>query len=138
MTDCRGWSGPRAIPLKSLVLAAHAKVLSLVSGQEDVLTGMCTNGRPEEVGGEKVFGLFLNTVPVRLRLGGGNWVELARQAFEAERELLPFRRYPLAAIQKGWGRQPLCDEVQFNYMDFHVYDDLDPSLDLELLAGKKL
>ncbi|HEX8087211.1 MAG TPA: amino acid adenylation domain-containing protein, partial [Blastocatellia bacterium] len=35
-----------ATPLKSLLLASHLRVLSLLSGQADVLTGVVSNGRP--------------------------------------------------------------------------------------------
>src|SRR6185369_17516807 len=54
------------VPLKSVLLAAHLRVLSVFSGQRDVLTGLVSNGRVEETDGERVLGLFLNTVPLRL------------------------------------------------------------------------
>jgi amino acid adenylation domain-containing protein len=110
-----------AVPLKSVLLAAHLKVMSLISGQTDVLTGLATNGRPEEIDGEQVRGLFLNTVPFRFKLSPGAWFDLAQSVFEAERELLPFRRYPLAALQEN--REQLF-ETLFNYVHFHVLEDI--------------
>ncbi|HKQ73501.1 MAG TPA: amino acid adenylation domain-containing protein, partial [Blastocatellia bacterium] len=44
-------------PLKSVLLAAHMRVMSFLSGQMDVLTGLVSNGRLEEDGGEKTLGL---------------------------------------------------------------------------------
>jgi aryl carrier-like protein len=79
------------IPLKSVLLAAHLRVMSLLSGQSDVVTGVVTHGRPEGREGERALGLFLNTVPFRQALCGGTWAELARQAFETDREFMPFR-----------------------------------------------
>src|SRR5262249_12032055 len=87
------------LPLKDVLLAAHARVLSLVSGQSDIVTGLVMHGRPDDRDGERVLGLFLNTLPLRMKLNGGSWLQLAREAFAAELELMPHRRYPLAAIQ---------------------------------------
>ena len=122
------------VPLKSVLLAAHTKAMSILTGQRDVLTGMVTNGRPEGGGGDRIVGLFLNTVPLRHRISSGSWVDLARDAFALERALLPHRRYPLATIQRDLGRGPLCDEAAFNYMDFHVYNALAPELGLKILG----
>jgi amino acid adenylation domain-containing protein len=107
-----------AVPLKSVLLAAHLKVMSILSGQDDVLTGLSSHGRPEVAGGDQVLGMFLITLPLRLRLAPGTWRELIRDAFEAERELTPHRLYPLAALQTWWGREPLL-ETGFNYLNFH-------------------
>ena len=121
------------LPLKSVLLAAHLKVLSVVCGQSDVVTGLVSTGRPEETDGDKTIGLFFNTVPFQAKISGGSWRELIQATFKAELELLPYRRYPIAALQKQWGRKPLFDTV-FNYLHFHVLDDLAKSGDLALLG----
>ena len=76
------------VPLKSVLLAAHLRVLSLLNNQTDVLTGLVSNGRLEETDGERVLGLFLNTLPLRLQLTGGTWLDLVRQVFATERDSL--------------------------------------------------
>jgi len=122
------------VPLKSILLASHLKVMSVLSGQEDVITGTGVNSRPEEGDGSKLRGIFLNTVPFRLKLAPGSWLSLVRAAFEAERSLYPFRRYPMADIQRQWGREALY-EVMFNYMHFHVLHDIAGTLaELEALS----
>ncbi|HEX2090982.1 MAG TPA: amino acid adenylation domain-containing protein, partial [Longimicrobiaceae bacterium] len=108
-------------PLKSVLLSAHLRVLVLLSGQAEVLTGLVTNGRPEGSDGERVLGLFLNTVPFRVTLGGGTWVDLVRTAFAAEREILPYRRFPLAEMQRQHRGEALF-ETAFNFVHFHVLD----------------
>jgi amino acid adenylation domain-containing protein/non-ribosomal peptide synthase protein (TIGR01720 family) len=112
-----------SVPLKTLLLAAHVRVLSLVGRQEDVLTGLVTNCRPEVPDGERVVGLFLNTLPLRVRMPHGDWTDLVRAVFQAETNLLPHRRVPLAEIQKRVGGAPLID-TDFNFVHFHVYDSL--------------
>ena len=116
-----------AVPFKSILVASHLKVMSLLSGQEDVITGMGVNSRPEQGDGSKLRGIFLNTIPFRLRLAPGSWRSLIQAAFEAEQGLYPYRRYPMADIQRQWGREALY-EVMFNYMHFHVLHDLSGSL----------
>ncbi|HEX5714823.1 MAG TPA: amino acid adenylation domain-containing protein, partial [Thermoanaerobaculia bacterium] len=110
-------------PLKSALLAAHLRVLSLVGGRPDVVTGVVANGRPEVDGGDRIFGLFLNTLPLRLRLEPGTWRDLVRATFTAERKAMPYRRFPLAELQRLLGGRPLF-EVMFNYIHFHVLDSV--------------
>ncbi len=126
------WSA--GVPLKSVLLAAHLKVVGLLNGRSDVVTGLIANGRPEEPDGEKILGIFLNTLPLRLRLTGGSWADLARRAFQAEREILPYRRFPMAELQRMTGGQFLFDTA-FNYTNFHVYRRLDLRGGLDLWGG---
>ncbi len=121
------------VPMKSVMLAAHLKVMSLVSGEADLLTGIPTNGRPEESSGDRLFGLFLNILPFRFQLQDGDWITTIKAVFAAEKQLIPYRRYPFATIQQQHGNQPLIDEVLFNFLDFHIYNELDDSLGLEVL-----
>ena len=122
------------VPLKSVLLAAHLRVLSVFSGQRDVLTGLVSNGRAEETDGERVLGLFLNTVPFRVALPGGSWRELLQETFRAEQRLLPYRRYPLAELQRlAGGGEPLF-ETAFNFTHFHVYEKLAGVQNVEVLG----
>jgi amino acid adenylation domain-containing protein len=111
------------IPLKSVLMAAHLTVLSRLSGIKDVMTGMVMNGRLEVEGGEETRGLFLNSLPFRLQLAGGSWLDLARAAFATEQAMLPFRRYPLSDLQNETGGEPLFETV-FNFTHFHVTEGI--------------
>jgi amino acid adenylation domain-containing protein len=122
------------VPLKSLLLAAHMRVMSALVGGGHVQTGLVANGRSEEPGGERVLGLFLNTMPFRMKLKDGTWIELAREVFEAEKELMPFRRYPMVELQRKLGGHALFDTL-FNFVHFHVYDSAKGVEDMELLSG---
>ena len=123
-----------ATPLKSVLLAAHLKVMSLVSGETDVLTGVASNGRLEESGGERVVGLFLNTLPFRLKLPEGSWSELVKATFANEWELLPYRRYPMSAVQNSRGQK--LYETAFNFIHFHVVESVLRTGDVAVLAAK--
>ncbi|WP_340676610.1 amino acid adenylation domain-containing protein [Paraglaciecola sp.] len=119
------------VPMKSVALAAHVKVLSLVCGENDILTGIPANGRPENSAGDKLSGLFLNTLPFRFKLKPVSWEQMVRDIFLVETSMLPYRRYPFSSIQKDCGGQQIMDEVLFNYLDFHIYDELDTILKLK-------
>ncbi|MCI0536210.1 MAG: amino acid adenylation domain-containing protein [Verrucomicrobiales bacterium] len=111
------------LPIRSVLLAAHCRVLSALTGQTDIMTGLVANGRPQCLDGEKMVGLFLNTVPLRVQVNGGTWRELIRQTFQAEQELLPHRRYPLSEIQQLAAGKTLFETV-FDFVQFHVYRDI--------------
>jgi amino acid adenylation domain-containing protein len=123
------------VSLKHVLLAAHLRVLSFLGGEADVLTGFEANGRPEEADGDQAVGQHLNTIPFRQKLSGGTWIDLVRETFETERELLPFRRLPYAEIQKRYGGQPLYDTT-FNYTHFHVFQNLHDLKGLEIIDGR--
>src|SRR5205814_948472 len=116
-----GLARAAAVPLKSVLLAAHLQVVSFLAGRRDVLTGLILNGRPEDVDGDRVIGTFNNTVPLRLELPEGTWQDLVGEAFRAEAELLPFRRYPFAQLKRDYGDRMQIDTA-FNFTDFHIYE----------------
>lgn len=111
------------VPLKHALLAGHLAVMGLLCGERDVLTGVFTNGRPEEEEGEKVFGMFLNFMPFRQEISGRTWRDLIRETFENDRRRLPYRRYPLGNIQDDLGSHRLL-ETAFNYTHFKPYSDI--------------
>jgi len=120
-----------ALPLKSVLLAAHLRALGAATGRTDVVTGLLVNGRPEVPDGERVLGVFLNSLPFRLRFDDGSWTGLARRAFAVEREMLPYRRFPLAELQRTQGA--LFDTL-FNFTHFHVARRLAGVPELEVLG----
>jgi amino acid adenylation domain-containing protein len=75
------------------------------------------------VDGEKLIGLFLNTLPLRLSVCGESWRSLVAKTFAAEREIIPHRRCPMSRVLELAGGQPLY-ETAFDFVQFHVYKDL--------------
>jgi amino acid adenylation domain-containing protein/non-ribosomal peptide synthase protein (TIGR01720 family) len=123
------------VPLRSVLLAAHLRAIAHIANQNDVVTGLVTNGRPEQADGDRVLGLFLNTIPFRLRLDGGTWLALVQETFRTEQQLSPHRRFPLSEIQKVCGGRSLF-EVDFNFVHFHVFDQLAGLEGFESLDGQ--
>ncbi|MGB8507775.1 MAG: amino acid adenylation domain-containing protein, partial [Pyrinomonadaceae bacterium] len=110
--------------LKYVALAAHLRVLALLDGQTEAVTGVVSHGRPEGPDAERVVGLFLNTLPFRVGLEGGTWAELVGEVFQTEQEMLPYRSYPLAEIKQLLDGQ-IPFETSFGFVHFHAYQALE-------------
>ncbi len=121
-----------AVPIKSVLLAAHMRAVAMLSGSTDVTTLLTSVGRPETRDGDRVFGLFLNSTPFRMKLSGGNWRQLVSRAFALEMKAVPFRRYPMVEIQNLLDRDQIS-EIGFYFTHFHIYHGLDQYQDFQLL-----
>ncbi|MDQ0492826.1 non-ribosomal peptide synthetase [Paenibacillus brasilensis] len=127
---CRAFN----VPLRSVLLAAHLKIMSLLTGEHDVTTGVVYNGRPETIDGDKVLGLFLNTLPFRYKLEHQSWIDFVQSLWVEENRLLPYRRYPLSQIMQDHGGASLF-ETLFNYTHFHVYNEFDNNKDIAIMES---
>ncbi len=95
------------LTLNTLVQGAWALLLSRYSGETDVVFGATRAGRRGTVAGaESMVGLFINTVPVRVRLPPDArllpWLQELRAQWRAMHE---YEHTPLARIQ-GWSDAP--------------------------------
>ncbi|MFE9457115.1 amino acid adenylation domain-containing protein [Streptomyces californicus] len=114
--EARAFARERQLPMKSVLFAAHVLALRLYSGTEDVTTGLVTHGRPEHEDADRIAGLFLNTLPVRVDTAQATWADVVEEAVRQERATYPHRRYPLSAVQEDLGVTVL--ETAFNYIHF--------------------
>lgn len=60
------------MPVKSLAVAAHLKVLAEALAVDDPMTGMVLHGRPDQPGAKDMRGLFINMLPVSVSVPGGS------------------------------------------------------------------
>ncbi|MES2936925.1 MAG: non-ribosomal peptide synthase/polyketide synthase, partial [Pseudomonadota bacterium] len=123
------------VPLRSVLLLAHLRVVAMLSGKQDVLVGLVSNVRPELPDGERMLGLFLNTLPFRQRLPRASWADAIRATFRTELALIEHRFYPYAQLHRDNGRTPFY-EIAFNYNHFHVYEEADDAGAIQLRGGQ--
>ncbi len=116
-------SKTESVPLKSILLAVHVKVMQLLSGSSEVTTGLVTNTRLEAQDGEKVIGLFLNTLPYSIDIRNLSWSELIQKVFTLEKQMFEFRQYPFEQMNRNNNGDLIIDTC-FNYTNFHVYESL--------------
>src|SRR2546425_1462935 len=87
-----------AVPLSSVLLAAHAKVLGALSGEREVSTGYAVEGRPP--------------LPCRMTTGPHSWRALLLETHRAELELLSHRDFPVDDLRRELGlTRPLFETV---------------------------
>ncbi|MFJ8432086.1 amino acid adenylation domain-containing protein [Kitasatospora sp. NPDC094019] len=108
--------------LKSVFLAAHLNVLSMLSMEESFHTGVVYHGRLEAPGADRVLGMHLNTLPFPASRGARTWRELVEGVYRQETEIWAHRRYPLPAIQRAAGNSRELLTILFEYLDFHQVD----------------
>ncbi|MER5893133.1 condensation domain-containing protein, partial [Streptomyces sp. NPDC001876] len=106
---------------KAVLLATHLKVLSTVTNEPAFHTGVLYSARPEVPGAERVYGMYLNTLPFAHDRTARTWSELVRQVFDREAEVYNHRRHPLPAVQRLAGGRRLFD-IMYRYQDFHQVD----------------
>ncbi|HEY0079206.1 MAG TPA: amino acid adenylation domain-containing protein [Pyrinomonadaceae bacterium] len=100
------------VTLHTLVEGAWAEMLMRYSSEEEVVFGTTVAGRPAELSGvEQMVGLFINTLPVRVRKGGGREAigEWLRRLQREQAEMREYEHVALVEVQRwsevGGGRQ---------------------------------
>jgi condensation domain-containing protein len=101
-------SRKQQVTMNTIIQGAWAVVLSRYSGREEVVYGTTVSGRPAEMKGvERMVGLFINTLPVRVRVEGeedvGEWL---RRIQRQQVEMREYEYSPLVEIQKWSGLPP--------------------------------
>jgi amino acid adenylation domain-containing protein len=110
------------LTLNTLIQGAWALLLSRYTGQEDVVFGATTSGRPPALAGvESMVGLFINTLPVRVQVSPQvsviAWLrELQAQQFETRQ----YEHSPLVQVQ-GWSEAPRGTPLFESLLGFENY-----------------
>ncbi|MEV0116656.1 amino acid adenylation domain-containing protein [Streptomyces sp. NPDC050844] len=101
------------VTLSTLIQAAWGVLVGRMTGRDDVLFGAVVSGRTPEIPGiESMIGLFINTVPVRVRVEAADtWSDLAVRLQDEQGALLPHQHLGLTEIQRAAGIGDAFDTV---------------------------
>jgi amino acid adenylation domain-containing protein/non-ribosomal peptide synthase protein (TIGR01720 family) len=118
------------VTLNALISTALALVLGYETGSDDVVFGSTVAGRPTDVDGiDSVIGLFLNTVPTRVRLSPDRSLGDVMRAVQNDRlELMDHEYLGLGDIQRALGSSgTLFDSLYVlqNFLDDDTFTDLE-------------
>ncbi|QUQ69298.1 non-ribosomal peptide synthetase [Kutzneria sp. CA-103260] len=97
----------------TIVQGAWALALARLAGRTDVVFGTVVSGRPADVPDvERMVGMFINTIPVRVPLDGGQPVLEMLQDLQARQSALTEHQYlGLSEVQKAAGTGAVFDTI---------------------------
>lgn len=97
----------QSLTLNTVLQAAWGILLSRYSGETDVVYGTTISGRPPDLpGAETMLGLFINTLPVRMKVDDDCSILEWLRAIQADQaEMRQFEYTPLLQIQ-NWSETP--------------------------------
>ncbi|MBZ8183316.1 non-ribosomal peptide synthetase [Oscillatoria salina] len=106
-TALRSLARTHGLTLNILIQGALALLLSRYSGREDILFGATVSGRPAELPGvESAIGVFINTLPVRVRIPGDiSLLSWLKQLQQQQTQRWDYQYNSLSEIQ-GWSDIP--------------------------------
>ncbi|HEY1243817.1 MAG TPA: condensation domain-containing protein, partial [Hyphomicrobiaceae bacterium] len=101
------------LTLNTMLQAAWAILLGRLSGRQDVVFGVTVAGRPPEIAGiESMVGLFVNTLPLRVKLPPSKpLLALLREVQDSQSRLMAHQHLGLAEIQGLAGLGELFDTL---------------------------
>lgn len=101
------------VTLNTVLQTAWATILAGLVGRDDIVFGATVSGRPPELTGvASMVGLFINTVPVRVRLDPGSTVaDLLRRVQLEQSRTVDHQYLGLAEVQREHGIGELFDTL---------------------------
>lgn len=97
----RKFSLENGITLNTLIQSAWAVILNRYSGEDDIVFGATVSGRPPDLtGAEKIIGMFINTLPVRVKFSNQSLIEWMKNLQTEGIKSRQFEFTPLVDIQK--------------------------------------
>ncbi|WP_236615341.1 non-ribosomal peptide synthetase [Dickeya dadantii] len=139
----RALSQRRGISAASLFHLAWGRVVQATTGQDDVVFGTVLFGRMAGgEGADRVLGMFLNTLPLRLSLGQTSVEQALRQTHDSLAALLKFEHASLADVQQCSGvdaQSPLFTSLlNYRYNGGSEQTQIEKELDdIELLFSQE-
>jgi amino acid adenylation domain-containing protein len=122
------------LTINTLVQGAWALLLSRYSGRDDVLFGTAVAGRPPELeGAERIVGLTINTLPVRIQVPP--WQRLGEWLQHLQQRQAETRRYEHASLLQvqAWSSVPRGTQLFDSLLVFE-----NAPVDLARMQGRTL
>ena len=134
----KNFARAEGLSIRSICFAAYAFMLYMTSYYNSFIVGLVENNRPLCEDGDKVLGCFLNTVPVKITVSKDmSWKDYINIIDEKLIKLKHYGRLPISKIIQYMDNNNLESYINnfFNFVDFHVYDQLDNKMNSEWEFG---
>ncbi|NIM15671.1 MAG: amino acid adenylation domain-containing protein [Candidatus Aminicenantes bacterium] len=125
-------AGINQVTLNTIMQVAWGILLAKYNNKRDVVFGAVVSGRPAEIEGiESMVGLFINTIPVRIRCGENTgFIDMLKSAQEAVIDSESHCYYPLAEIQANTLlKRKLLDHILV-FQNYPVSAQIDGIMDI--------
>ncbi|AJY76271.1 non-ribosomal peptide synthetase [Paenibacillus beijingensis] len=115
--------------VRDVCLSAYLYLLHIISNERDIVTGIVSHNRPAIEDGDRILGCFLNTIPIRTiinkNLNKKDFIHSIKNNFQELKRSEIFLA-DIASIlgESGNGNENPIFDTLFNFMDFHVLDNL--------------
>src|SRR5215467_7233644 len=112
-TALRRQARKHGLTLNTFMQTAWAILLGRMTGRDDVVFGVTVAGRPSEIAGiESMIGLFINTLPLRVKLSPAQpLLDLLKQVQDSQSRLMACQHLGLSEIQQLAGLGELFDTL---------------------------
>ncbi|GAA1770510.1 amino acid adenylation domain-containing protein [Luedemannella helvata] len=109
----RGVAKTNGLTLNSVVQSCWGYLVGKLSGRSDVVFGATVSGRPADLPGvERMLGLFINTVPVRVQLDPASpFISVAAKLQAQQAGLLEHQHLGITEIQRAAGSGATFDTI---------------------------
>ena len=116
----------RQLTLNTLVQGVWALLLSRLSGQQDLVFGIVVSGRPADLEGSgEIVGMFVNTLPVRVRVEPSMPFPAWLRSLQAEQaEARQYEHSPLPEVRR-WSEIPAGQPLLESTFAFNNYPTTD-------------
>jgi hypothetical protein len=120
--EVQQWCREQQLTLNTVVQGAWGLVMSRRSGEKEAVFGAVVAGRPAGLAGaERMIGLFINTLPVRVKVAGEEEVRSWLQRLQAEQvEAREYEYSRLWEVQK-WGGMSSGEKLFESVVVFENY-----------------
>ncbi|MDI5943575.1 condensation domain-containing protein, partial [Micromonospora sp. DH15] len=120
----------RGVTVNTVLQGAWGVLLGYLTGRTDVVFGTPVAGRPPDLPGvEQMVGLFLNTLPVRVRTGPGEtFGDLLTRLHGELSALVPHQHLGLGAVQRLAGTQGTLFDTLYVFENYPVALDGAPAV----------
>lgn len=145
------------VTLNTIIQTIWGLLLARYNNTDDVVFGTVVSGRPHEITGvESMVGLFINTLPVRMKCNGNQSLsQLLQKVQQAAIESEGYSYYPLVEIQAGttvkdalfdhivaFENYPMEEMLNSNYgVDIkatEVFEQTNYNFNMVVIPGEKL
>ncbi|MEU0414808.1 condensation domain-containing protein, partial [Streptomyces griseorubiginosus] len=123
-TSLAAWARAHGVTMNTVVQGAWAVALAQATGRDDVVFGATVSGRPPELDGvERMIGLFINTLPVRLRLDHSETLTGLFPRLQNEQTALLDHQWPGLTDIQTWAGHPQLFDTAMVFQNYPVEED---------------